>query len=317
MPEDVPTRMIFQMINCLTKLFYKKMQKVKIFMVAALIAVCATFTGCEEIPFVTPTIKVILNGTVQNSITVSADQEVVMDIEWQAGLGFNLKEVRLSVVDGSNVSGFPKTSGFTTKSLEKLEGHVVRSPSTSGGTVRFFTEVTTSGNGEPLNREIVITFTAAASPVNTYQNVQLSSAMDFSTNICFATSNGQRYGSSPATPGIIDFIYFNDLGAHTLSSPNHAAQPGVLQGVVGDWTTKNTTKLQRLTNVTAAQFDEVANDAQIAQHVSASITSQSVTNLAANNIVGFVTDDGKRGLIKVKSVNDPANHINITVKVQK
>ena len=293
------------------------MQKVKIFMIAAFVAVCATFTGCEDVPWVSPTIKVLLNGTVQSSITVSADQEVVMDIEWQAGLGFKLKEVRLSIVDGSNVAGFPKTSGFTTKSLEKLEGHVVRSPSTQGGVVRFFTEVTTSGSGEPINREIVITFTPVASPINTYESVQLSCGMINSTNICFATSNGQRYGSSPANTTLVDFVYFNDLGAHTLSSPNHASQPGVLQGVVGSWTTKNTTKLQRLTNVTADQFDAITNDALIVQHVSANMTSQSVTTLAANNIIGFVTDGGKRGFIKVNSVGAPANTINITVKVQR
>ena len=295
------------------------MQKVKIFMIAAMIAVSATFIGCEEIPWVSPTIRVILNGTVQTTISVPADQEVVMDIDWQAGLGFNLKEVRLSVVGGANVAGFPKTSGFTSNSLEKLEGHVVRSPhSTQGGEVRFFTEVTTSGSGEPVNREIVITFTALPNPVDRYQSVELSCGILTSTNnICFASSNGQRFGISPVNPAIIDFVYFVDLTGPTLCSPNTAGgSGGAMAALIGGWSTRNATKIARLTNVTAAQFDAVTNEAHINQHVSASLSGEFATNLVAGHVVGFVTVGGKRGMIKVNSVGTN-NTINIEVKVQR
>ena len=130
----------------------------------------------------------------------------------------------------------------------------------------------------------------------------------------FASFDGSVYLVTAARTNSarVDFIYYNQLGAHTLSSPNSTFHTALETG----WATKNKTKIQRLTTITAAQFDEIEKDALIVENV-ANITSEGVAQLAAGNILGFITDGGKRGLIKVNSVNSPANHINITVKVQK
>jgi hypothetical protein len=90
-----------------------KMNKVSFFMTAVLVAASSVcFVGCEDIKDLleAPTITVNLNGTDQNSISVSPGENVVARIDCKAEGG--IKRIEFMVVNGNDVTGYPKTSGF-------------------------------------------------------------------------------------------------------------------------------------------------------------------------------------------------------------
>jgi hypothetical protein len=82
------------------------------------------------------------------------------------------------------------------------------------------------------------------------------------------------------------------------------------------WGTKHTTKIKKLTTVTTSEFDAMTKDELIVEKVTGStVSGESADNVQAGNIIGFITDAGKKGLIKVNSAS--SSQITITVKVQK
>jgi len=121
----------------------------------------------------------------------------------------------------------------------------------------------------------------------------------------------------------IDFIYFNgNSHPKSLAAPNNASV-GTLgsTNAPSTWATKNATKLGLLSGVTASQFDGCDDDELITTHVTtASVNADIVLNLIENQVVGFITAGGKKGLIKVISIDtstEANNSIKISIKVQK
>ena len=297
------------------------MKKVSILMVAALVAVSsATFVGCEFLQSDEPSIQIRFTGysSTNGKVTVPGDKNNV-EVEVQIKAPGKIAEISIKRPGGTSLSGFPKTKDFDPSETMHIEKWTVNREKADGGSEVISFDVTvTDKDKEPqiISELVEITFEQKAGEINAPVTVQLASGMHGDANICFASSTGLVYSSTPANTTLIDFVYFDDLGTHTIASPKMASEPGVLQGKIGSWSTKNATKLQKFTSVTTSQFDAMEDDALIVQHVP-NITSESVINLAANNIIGFVTVGGKKGLIKVNSVGSPANTINITVKVQK
>ena len=282
---------------------------------------------CEDPPPPPPDpsiTSVSINGGVRNAFTVDEGTAVNLIIDYSAPAGIK----RIEFVKGSaNVTGFPITSNFSTSTTHKYQGAIPASFLTVGANT-FTTKVIDNADKQA---EQTITITVeGGEPINTWTNRTLGSFVHASTaGSSFATSNGTVYslGDAKTNSGIIDIIYLNgSQNPFALVAPNFAAI-GNLPGNnnnpnrVEAWDHRNATRFARLSNVTAQQFDACINDRLIVQHVTtAAVTANSVTNLAANNIVGFITAGGKRGLIKVVSTNTGSTAANesitIDVKVQ-
>lgn len=120
------------------------------------------------------------------------------------------------------------------------------------------------------------------------------------------------------TPANVDMAYqYGTTNLAFLGSPNDAAVQSVYSNISG-WNVKNDTKFTAL--LTGVDFDAVVNDLVITNVVTTSTaTATKITNLAAGNIFGYITASGKKGLIKVNSVNGttPATrNISLYLKVQ-
>lgn len=117
----------------------------------------------------------------------------------------------------------------------------------------------------------------------------------------------------------IDFVFYvgNTNGA-TLAAPSNAEfQTGgslATDYVCKDWSTKNATKFG--THV-ALTWTDITDDALIVANTEG-LTATDAKNLAVGNIIPFVTEAGKKGVIKVNAI-DPtvaSGTITIEVKVQ-
>ena len=297
--------------------FFKKMKKVNVFMMAALFAASAMFVSCNK-DDEGPDIGVTLNNSARTSITVATNKKVDMEITWEAPAG--IKEITLTR-NGDLVSPYnPKTSSFRPSDECEKYSVEVKSPGTKGGTVTYVAKLTDK-NGEWASQTITITFedgggdtTPTTENCNTWANLVLGSLehLDTKGSSC-ASIDGSVYliGQARINSAKVDFIYSNQSDSHTLSSPNSTFHDAMDTG----WGTKNKTKIQKL-DISATKFDTITTNDELVANVP-NISSESVTDLEAGNIIGFITSGGKRGMIKINSVNSPANHINITIKVQK
>ena len=314
-----------------------KMRQVSKFFIAALVAANGMLAvSCDKIKdlFNTPTITVNINGQDRTELEIEVGEAVNLRIDYKAEAG--LSRIEFEQENGGNLTGFPKTSGFDNTNNHQYQGTIPASLLTVG-TKRFTTRVTDKDD-QSANKTITITVKEESGggddnpqpgdPINTWTNKTLGSLAHASTaGSSFATSDGSVYSIADAktNSGKVDMIYSNGASYPlALLAPNLDAigsLPENSSNRVETWTTRNATKLAKLSNVTVADFDGCTDDKLIVEKVTnAAVSANNVTNLAANNIVGFITAGGKRGLIKVISTDTSSSanqSITITVKVQK
>jgi hypothetical protein len=116
-----------------------------------------------------------------------------------------------------------------------------------------------------------------------------------------------NFGQAQSNSSNVDFVYA-DGGLH---SPFVAFN----FDYIDNWGSYNATQLKRLTNVSVSEFESMTNALLIEKVTTSSVTGGSVDNVTSGNIIGFITINGQKGLIKVNSVS--YMQIDITVKVQK
>lgn len=123
----------------------------------------------------------------------------------------------------------------------------------------------------------------------------------------------------------IELIYFySSADKWVLASPDLDELTGVANfgGYItsSNMTGAHETRLKKLTNFTAAQFDALNDSTQLRTAVEAGgAGAPKVTNLAENDIISFNTSGGKIGLLKVVSFwgSSAASELTFTVKMQK
>jgi len=297
------------------------------FMFAAVVAASAVFVSCSSDPSDVPSIAVRFDGNASSTgVFAPADLYVgdPVEVEVEFNVPGKIKEIRIAKASGTgeNPPGtYPKTKDFLGETIDKVKWTVVGA---AVGTVKYSADVTDKDKAAQSATKIIeITFKERPpeyGDIKTWADRLLGSLSHSSTaGASCASIDGTVYEIAAARTNSakVDFVYWN--GA---SNPNSIAAPsnttlGTITAMQSGWTTKNQTKLQKLTTVTAAQFDAMNNDAIIDEKVtSTTVTTDIVSNLATNDIIGFITASGKKGLMKIVSVGDPTNHIKITIKVQ-
>lgn len=123
----------------------------------------------------------------------------------------------------------------------------------------------------------------------------------------------------------IELLYFySSTDNWVLASPDLEDLTGVAN-FFGYINTSNMvgaheTRMKKLTNFTAAQFDALKDSTQLRTAVEAGgAGAPKVTNLAVNDVISFNTSAGKIGLLKVVSFwgSSAASEVTFTVKMQK
>jgi len=187
------------------------------------------------------------------------------------------------------------------------------------GTENFIFLITDK-DGKTKQLNFVVTTQAAAGPINAF-SMKILGAQGSTTGSSFASIDGSVYSlaDAKANAAKIDWLYFNVTSIHaTLAAPDDAAAATVFTNDLNglqEWAVKNPTRFKKVTD--AIDWDNINDDAVIVAQTASGVTLTKVDNLAASDVLAFVTATGKKGLIKVNSISGTsAGTITISVKVQ-
>lgn len=142
------------------------------------------------------------------------------------------------------------------------------------------------------------------------------------TGSSFASINGNVYtlDQAFANQSLIDYMYWWGASTSaTIGAPDDANAALVFN--TGDykldnWTTKNATRF-KTTTVTAAAFDAIAFATDIID-IATGADQTRIGTLAVDQVIAFVTVNGKHGLIKVRAIDTGSDGtLTMDVKVQK
>lgn len=166
-----------------------------------------------------------------------------------------------------------------------------------------------------------ITVVAAGGPITSWSAELGGGGHATKGSFCVA-SDGTVYLSSDAADnsGDVDVIYYygSDAGGSGagLYAPNSAIKDVYRSGgdyMSNTWSTLNATKFKMATT------DDWNNTTDNDQHIVAAAegASNDFVNIAAADVVAFVTADGLKGLIKIDAINgDNSGTLEISAKVQ-
>ncbi len=154
-----------------------------------------------------------------------------------------------------------------------------------------------------------IVITANFGEIKQYASITLG-AQDNATLPTFLSltnSDSLRYFLAQAfdNQANVDMFLFYEAGIEMTFAAPASNITGIFSGQYdpNTYTTKNLTRYSD-TPLTAAQFDAVANDAQILANFTAPAGKyKKSANLVAGKVIAFQTQAGKYGLIKIKTVN--------------
>ncbi|MDR1866393.1 MAG: DUF4625 domain-containing protein [Bacteroidales bacterium] len=286
---------------------------------AILFAVCAGFVSCEKDEEIDPpTITVNLNGTDQTSITVVQGETVTYRIDIEA-VG-EIEKIDLKLKNGSNLSGFPITKDFTTKTKHQLTGTF---PTSTTGKAEFILDVFDK-KGNSTNRSIEVTVEASTNPnpteISTFTNVEIKCNLgDGSAKSSAASADGTTFTPASATAAQqakADFVFHRTANTGTIYAPSSVTATAG-SSVFANWTTKRTTYFKA---ITTPAFENITADNIVASVGTEGLTATSV-DVVNGTVVAFKTADNKVGVFKVTAISSgagvAADFVKIDIKVVK
>lgn len=123
----------------------------------------------------------------------------------------------------------------------------------------------------------------------------------------FATYTAGETGTARLNSGNIDFVYYygqTDKNAFAAPSNENGAKV-IWNTEINAWARQNATKF-KTTNITAAQFDNIASTSKVddlfAAETFAAETTDKVTSIEVGNVYTFQTAEGVKGLAKFTAV---------------
>lgn len=136
---------------------------------------------------------------------------------------------------------------------------------------------------------------------------------------CFSSTNGIVYGMSEAfyNQSLIDLLYW--YGASSFANIGSPADPNAGQVfntgpyALQNWTTKNDTRF-KTTVMSVYEFSQVTDAAAVVAQATGADQTR-ISNLAQEQVIGFITVTGKHGLILINSI-EPGSDGTITIDVK-
>jgi hypothetical protein len=189
------------------------------------------------------------------------------------------------------------------------------------GQEKWYFKVTDKNN---QTKEISFTITTEAvttyGPINEF-SMKILGAQDNATGSSFASIDGTVYSitDAKANAAKIDWLYFyGATNLATLASPNDADAASVFNNAtwgLQTWSVRNNTLFKKVTD--PVDWNGIVNDSLILINTASGVTNTKSNNLVVNNYLSFITASGKKGMIKVESIDGTqTGTITISVKVQ-
>ncbi|HTO14976.1 MAG TPA: hypothetical protein VLZ83_04360 [Edaphocola sp.] len=281
----------------------KKLKFVAFMMGAVLMS--AGFTACSDDDDV---IDILVDGEITKEVKVGEEISfkftVVSDKKIDK-IRYLVNSVQFEIEENIKETTFSRTFSYTPEVIGKLN---------------FSIEVTDS-KGKVQPRLFQVDVIAAAGEIEIYKAVLLGGNKHLTLGSFYSVSENKVFtiANAKANAANIDFAYY--YGAENKATIAATSDAGAIQvfndptNGLSTWTTKKDTKFKK-TQITAVQFDEIENDAEIS--ILESISNSSVTKLAENDVIAFETEEGKKGLFKITELKaNSEGSITIIVKVQK
>ncbi len=176
-------------------------------------------------------------------------------------------------------------------------------------------------------KEETITITGVFGEINSYTTI-LMGAQDNATTESFLSLRDNTFklylqAQAFQNQEKVDiFCFYENTATHqnlmSLGSPGSNIN-GVFTGATSpdNYTTKNLTRFYK-TELTAAQFDAIANDAVLLDSYNADEARKKASVLAVNDVYAIRIQSGLTGLFKVLEVNgNETGTLKIAIKIQK
>jgi hypothetical protein len=282
-------------------------------------AMTMVFTSCESDETAMPP-TIVLDGS---GDYVATDSEINTNAVFKINL-----TATPNAESGAKLTGITGTRTFNNVPDEFLNEELSKETSFSieitiqgqatAGTERIVFEVTDQ-DGEVAEKVLNITYVDAPNQLNAFTAVLMGGQTNTTIGSFLDADAGNVYkqADAEANSELIDIIYyFGNTNNATLVAPTDATVNGgagnlsLAEGL----TTKNATQFNTNPGISAAEFDAMTTDADIAG-ISTSVTI--ANQLAVDDVFVFKTAAGKMGAVKVVSIDgESAGTITIDVKIQ-
>lgn len=256
-------------------------------------------------------------GLVSGDVTVKSGAALSFGISATAGSGkLNHFLVQRTYKGKTNVA-YDSTFSATTYNIT-LNGFAEGS---SGSEIWVFTIF--DGNNNSANVTLTVTTTADITygVITAYTNTILGSWNNSNIGSSFASSTGAVYKLIDAKPNaaLIDWLYYYGVtNLATIAAPNDADAATVFIGANGlnTWSHRNATTFKKVTD--PIDWNIIVNDSLILIETQTGVTATDITSVQVNDVLAFITEAGKKGLLKVNAITaGDAGTITYDVKVQK
>ena len=172
--------------------------------------------------------------------------------------------------------------------------------------------------------EVVVSDVEVDSNLITYSNIKLEAPAESGTSSSFVSFyNGQVYQISDGTEYAafwdLGYFHFDSTGAN-LASPlsYNTAVVNVPEVTSTDVSELNSTYFQL--NNTSVDFDSVEFNSDLDDLTVSALSSQEIDGLQVDDVIEFMDNYGKKGLIKVNEIepgySPSTDYINIDIKIQ-
>ena len=287
------------------------MKKVNYFLsIIAIVAIALNFTSCDptttenkapEITVTPTSVEAVVGDTVLFTVKISADGEL---------------KTLSAVIDP--YATFPDTTFDSGVHTAEIGYYYVVPGSAAAGTSHKITWTITDKDDLTSTTTGTIDIISGAGNINTYTAVLLGADQNADAGSFYATSTNTVYTVAEAytNQDNVDFIYYyGSTNEASIAAPNDVDVAVFNVYGLANWTTKNATTF-KTTSVTTSNFDAMTDDATIVTEADGS-SATAVNQLTQGNVFAFVTEAGKKGLVKVGTITTGRDgNITITVKVQ-
>ena len=280
------------------------------------IAFIAFFTACEDEDPVGPYIDLSGGDFISSNTTVETGDD--LPFKWNATKG-DAKLTTFTIEMNGNIIPAWNNVEISNDESDSYSDSDTLQASTTPGTYKY-AFIVEDKDGMTDTASVTITVEEAA-PEGALKaeitNVKIWCTLgDGSVKSTCASADGSTYSPKTATvseQSDIDFVYFYTSSAGIYSPSSVPTAINTTGTGIADWTTTNTTYLAKVTtDYSSVTFDDVVS-------LTESITTTSVTGLAENDVVAFITQEGQRGVFKVNEIEPGYNstdYIIISIKVE-
>lgn len=299
------------------------MKKIAFMMFGLFAAGMLSFTSCTEDTPTPGDIHPTMNftgstGYVSGDVTLATSTQFLVGINAFASTESNSPLAKLKVT--RILSNKPEVFiDSTLGNVANFQMDISITSNAQAGEENFIFTLTDKA-GETRELSFTVTTTAGAGPINTF-TMKIMGAQGSTTGSSFASIDGTVYNGPDAKTNAVkvDWLYFyGATNMATLAAPDDPDAATIFTNAtygLQTWSVLNATRFKKIT--TPVDFDAITDDAEIIALTDTDVTLTKANNLDVDDVIGFVTVTGKRGLILVEAITGTnAGEITISVKVQ-